>query len=162
MRKYENAPCPFPCVSSLFCDQCERNLTRDVLLSASSVLSCCQSLHCTFSSLSCTCNLTCNAFTLAQDIVPQRKTCCMVAERGSCPRLRPDHSSWKLKSDNWLKSDNCKLSWCRRRQELQYAIEQIRIPHVAGKTATHRRPQQRQRPQRRLRQQQALTRKCPR
>ena len=52
---------------------------RRSAICVTSVLSCFQSLsqlalH--FSSLSCTCNLTSNAFTLAQDIVPQRKTCC--------------------------------------------------------------------------------------
>ena len=59
-----------------------------------SALSCVQSLsqlalH--FSSLSCACNLISNAFTLAQDIVSQRKTCCMVAQRGSCPRCVTHH-----------------------------------------------------------------------
>ena len=56
---------------------------RRSAICVTSVLSCFQSLsqlalH--FSSLSCTCNLTSNAFTLAQDIVPQRKTCCTISE----------------------------------------------------------------------------------
>ena len=57
---------------------------RRSAICVTSVLSCFQSLsqlalH--FSSLSCTCNLTSNAFTLAQDIVPQRKTCCKLSGR---------------------------------------------------------------------------------
>ena len=112
---------PVPC----FVTSANAISQEDVLPSASRpVLRCFQSLsqlalH--FSSLSCTCNLTSNAFTLAQDIVPQRKTCCMVAEHGSCPRCvqTTHHGS--------SSGDNCKLSWRRRSKNSQYAIEQIRI-----------------------------------
>ena len=58
---------------------------RRSAICVTSVLSCFQSLsqlalH--FSSLSCTCDLTSNAFTLAQDIVPKRKPCCKRGRHG--------------------------------------------------------------------------------
>ena len=79
-----------------------------------------------FSSLSCTCNLTSNAFTLAQDIEPQRKTCCMVAERGSCPRCvqTTHHGSSSGTIASSAGADAARIPVCYRTDQ---------DPHVAGK-----------------------------
>ena len=102
---------------------------RRSAICVTSVLSCFQSLsqlalH--FSSLSCTCNLTFNAFTLAQDIVPQRKTCCMVAELGSCPRCvqTTHHGSSSGTNTSSAGADAARTPVCYRTDQ---------DPHVAGK-----------------------------
>ena len=75
---------------------------RRSAICVTSVLSCFQSLsqlalH--FSSLSCTCNLTSNAFTLAQDIVPQRKMCCRISHGSNKFVIDSNHNNTEIPAD---------------------------------------------------------------
>ena len=103
--------------------------TRRSAICVTSVLRCFQSLsqlalH--ISILSCTCNLTSNAFTLAQDVVPQRKTCCMEAEHASCPRYvqTTHHGSSSGTIASSAGADAARAPVCYRTDQ---------DPHVAGK-----------------------------
>ena len=75
---------------------------RRSAICVTSVLSCFQSLsqlalH--FSSLSCTCNLTSNAFTLAHVIVPQRKTCCRISNGSYKFVIDSNHNNTEVPAD---------------------------------------------------------------
>ena len=136
-------------VSSLFRDHCERNLTGDVLPSASrqwllSVSLCLcnsrlqQSAHVfVFSLLSSSTVLVwlalcwlVNALALAQDIELRRKTCCMVAEHGSvCGTHRPiNHGSSSGTTASSAGTDTSRTTVCYRADQNPHnTSEQQRI-----------------------------------